>query len=86
MEKIIALSEVTQTPNKAYGVFPSYVELLGKQATGYIEIHIRCTIRTPKGECQITLGKGYKQLQMDLWGTEMRNSNNEGAKGVREGT
>lgn len=45
MEKIIALSEVTQTPNKAYGVFPSYVELLDKQATGYIEIHIRCTIR-----------------------------------------
>ena len=45
MEKITAPSEVTQTPNKAHGVFPSYVDMLGKQATGYIEIHIRCTIR-----------------------------------------
>lgn len=34
MEKNTALSEVTQTPNKAYGAFPSYMKLLGKQTTG----------------------------------------------------
>lgn len=45
MEKNITLIDVTQTPNKEYGVFPSYVGRLGKQARVHMEIHIRCTIR-----------------------------------------